>query len=679
MPGPTIIYPSIQNSDGRVVSPGSPNTFSVGSVETLAPGENAAVDISGGPPEYVINFSIPRGEDGTDGLDGTIVSTGSTTPRTLADRFSDVVNVKDFGAVGDGVADDTVALQAAIDHCYGTAASPNGTANVGLNRALFIPHGLYKLTDSLVFTAVSGGYVYGEGRFTTTLRQTVANKPIIKTNGCQYSVFENMCLDNSTVANSAAIFDLDWDGVVPAAIQSNTFRNMFFGGGSSLNVNTGLRIGNSDFMGSENLIENCFFIYCVNGLEVRNYNALQNVVLGGNFQGCTKGIRVFAGSVSNVIGTGFQNDIGATAQILGSGVDISFENSASDTCVIEGCRTESMRFITASNAYNIHVLNCTMTPSRVANWAATTTKALNTFVNGGGAAHICTTAGVTGATEPTWGAATVTDGTVTWTRYEYNMLTTSNGVVENCILPFGQVSASVSALLYQRNCFTRPDYLSGIPYQSDSDGSVLMHNVVYSPIYNGGTIVPQAQTPAAFAESWQPTYIALDAGRAAIMFRAYLGGAVGFMRGKVSPNFSGDTPPQNSIAIEGTLSPRMVSGANQTGKDLYLGAGPGTGTGNSGAIRLRVAPAGSSGSSLNDWVDGATLEADKTFSAVNGLVLRAATAAAIASASDAVNATGKKIGLTVWDTTNNRMMVATGSTTTSAWYVCDGSASVTPT
>jgi hypothetical protein len=35
-----------------------------------------------------------------------ITATGSTTARTLANRFADVVNVKDFGAVGDGVADD---------------------------------------------------------------------------------------------------------------------------------------------------------------------------------------------------------------------------------------------------------------------------------------------------------------------------------------------------------------------------------------------------------------------------------------------------------------------------------------------------------------------------------------------------------------------------------------------
>ena len=54
--------------------------------------------------------------------DNSIIATDSTEPRTLADRFADVLNVKDFGAKGDGITDDSAAFNVAGEN----SIVPNG-------------------------------------------------------------------------------------------------------------------------------------------------------------------------------------------------------------------------------------------------------------------------------------------------------------------------------------------------------------------------------------------------------------------------------------------------------------------------------------------------------------------------------------------------------------------------
>src|SRR4051794_118737 len=71
--------------------------------------------------------------------------------RTLGSKLAEWCSVSDFGAVGDGMADDTAAIQATIDFViYGAShnyARSQRTENH--SAVVFFPKGNYKITDTL--------------------------------------------------------------------------------------------------------------------------------------------------------------------------------------------------------------------------------------------------------------------------------------------------------------------------------------------------------------------------------------------------------------------------------------------------------------------------------------------------------------------------------------------------
>jgi hypothetical protein len=121
-------------------------------------------------------------------LGGGFIQAGTgAVQRTVESKLQDVVSVKDFGAVGDGVADDTAAIQAAIN----LASVAGGT--------VYISAGTYLVSSTLLVTS-SRVYIRGDGMYNT----------IITRNSPSYgnTIFFNGGGTNGTLLIGAGISDL---------------------------------------------------------------------------------------------------------------------------------------------------------------------------------------------------------------------------------------------------------------------------------------------------------------------------------------------------------------------------------------------------------------------------------------------------------------------------------------
>ena len=76
----------------------------------------------------------------------TGVDSLSYTYRTLQDKLDDNINIRDFGAVGDGIIDDRIAIQRAIDQIYGRLSS---VTPIITRRVINFHPGTYKIVGEL--------------------------------------------------------------------------------------------------------------------------------------------------------------------------------------------------------------------------------------------------------------------------------------------------------------------------------------------------------------------------------------------------------------------------------------------------------------------------------------------------------------------------------------------------
>ena len=215
------------------------------------------------------------------------MATAVTTPLLPVlnwQQRSDWVNVKKDvqpAAFGDGVHDDTAAIQAALNRLDNTYVSTTKT--------VYFPPGTYRITKTLTLTQNQGVMLVGHGRTT----RLVWNGPM---NGTMYW---------SNGVTRSRYIGLTWDGANRAAVGVDQASKNYYEtrirhqDEAFLNFRSaGIRVGyNQVTPTAEMMFRNCLFQKCSNGVAFLQWNDYNNDFEGCDFRDCGIAINCQIGEV----------------------------------------------------------------------------------------------------------------------------------------------------------------------------------------------------------------------------------------------------------------------------------------------------------------------------------------------------------------------------------------------
>lgn len=329
-----------------------------------------------------------------------------------------------WSAIGDNSTDNATMIQAAA-----TAQKTLGGGFGGGTMKFSV--GTYLTSAAIQLTEVKGIRWEGSGRIGTVIK-AIGTASAVQGNGVWYSTFSQIQFTASgPLASGKAPFELDaaYDGVHTQTVQGNTFDNCLFDGAGSDYAYRGGRQAVGNWQGSENLFLNCHWLRATLACYKHGgFNAIANTFIGGDMQAFDKDGISYAGGSVLVYGTSFEST-NAYTQVINGGYDINTGGSGVyEFSIISGCRSESLRFFNGVNSQGAVITGFNWTPAAYTGWAALTPFGLNaiqfkTAPNGSMKAYRASTAGTSGAVEPTWpNSGTVADGSVVWTQFDLNVI-----------------------------------------------------------------------------------------------------------------------------------------------------------------------------------------------------------------------------------------------------------------
>lgn len=179
----------------------------------------------------------------------------------------------DFGAVGDGVADDTAALQKALD------------ALEHKSYVLYIPAGTYRITAGLIYNSRMDVTLLGEDPAKTIIKWDGPDEgTMLFCNGVRFARYGRITWDGSGKKVTAVFHE--WDGHTPNAATGLQHTDEWF-----RDVAFGIRAGKPHFMDAECNVLRCKFQrVSVAGVRIQSFNALDWFIWDSEFDDCNVGV-----------------------------------------------------------------------------------------------------------------------------------------------------------------------------------------------------------------------------------------------------------------------------------------------------------------------------------------------------------------------------------------------------
>ena len=132
---------------------------------------------------------------------GSIAQTGASAlapvVRTYQEKLDDIVNVRDFGAVGDNTTDDTDAINRALQQIYKSTVSPNDPRT---RRTIYFPGGTYLTSNPILIPPFAR--LVGDGTSSAIIRQSQGNRSVA-------NICDSSFQTSTSIGTSGAIIPCD--------------------------------------------------------------------------------------------------------------------------------------------------------------------------------------------------------------------------------------------------------------------------------------------------------------------------------------------------------------------------------------------------------------------------------------------------------------------------------------